>query len=172
MSELGCHLSCCQFFFLSFCLFVFRYLCHFCLFFTPPTGGVESTSGNSVCHSAIASIFPIYGLQIIPESCQTLHIIHHWKEDDISHDDDNDKDTRKYKDNDKDKDKMLKRPITCYIFKKQGAQGFQICDAYNDKDIDQDKEKEKDKHKHKEKQKQKHKHKDKSAKKTQHMLYF
>ena len=50
----------------------------------------------------------------------------HWKEDDISDDNDNDKDTHKdkYKDKDEDndKDKMLKRPFTCYIFKKQGGQ--------------------------------------------------
>ena len=47
-------------------------------------------------------------------------------------DKDNDKDTHKDKykdkgeDNDKDKDKMPKRPITCYISKKQGVQGYQI----------------------------------------------
>ena len=32
----------------------------------------------------------------------------------------------KDKDEDNDKDKMLKRPITCYIFEKQGVQGYQI----------------------------------------------
>merc|ERR1712179_182061 len=82
----------------------------------------------SVCPYVIASIFPIYGLQIIPESCQTPHIIHHWKEDDISDDNDNDKDTHKdkYEDKDKDKDKMLKRPIKCYIFEEQGVRGYQI----------------------------------------------
>ena len=41
-------------------------------------------------------------------------------EDDISDDNDKDKDTHKDKNEDKDedhsKDKMLKRPITCYIF--------------------------------------------------------
>ena len=81
-----------------------------------------------VCLSVIASIFPIYGLQIIPESYQTPHTIHHWKEDDISDDNDNDKDTQKdkYEDKDKDKYKMPKRPITCYIFEKQGVQGYQI----------------------------------------------
>ena len=45
-------------------------------------------------------------------------------------DNDNDKDTHKdkYKDKDKDndKDKVLKRPITCYVFEKQGVQGYQI----------------------------------------------
>ena len=34
--------------------------------------------------------------------------------------------TDKYEDKDKDKYKMLKRPITCYIFEKQGVQGYQI----------------------------------------------
>ena len=58
--------------------------------------------------------------------------MHHWKEDDISDYNDNDKDAHKdkYKDKDEDKDndkdKMLKRPFTCYIFKKQGVQGYQI----------------------------------------------
>ena len=81
----------------------------------------------SVCLSVITSTFSIKTLQIIPESRQTPHIIHHWKEEDISHDDDNDKDTHidKYKDkdedNDKDKDKMLKRPITCYNFRQAGS---------------------------------------------------
>ena len=45
-------------------------------------------------------------------------------------DNENDKDTHKdkYKDKDKDndKDKVLKRPITCYVFEKQGVQGYQI----------------------------------------------
>ena len=43
-------------------------------------------------------------------------------------DNDNDKHTHKDKDKDedKDKDKVLKRPITCYIFEKQGVQGYQI----------------------------------------------
>ena len=38
------------------------------------------------------------------------------------------KDKYKDKDEDKDndKDKVLKRPITCYIFKKLGVQGYQI----------------------------------------------
>ena len=38
------------------------------------------------------------------------------------------KDKDKHKDNDKDndKDKVLIRPITCYIFEKQGVQGYQI----------------------------------------------
>ena len=48
----------------------------------------------------------------------------------ISDDNDNDKDTHKdkYKDEDKDndKDKIPKRPFICYIFKKQGVQGYQI----------------------------------------------
>ena len=48
--------------------------------------------------------------------------MHHWKEYDISDDNDSDKDTHKdkYKDKDEDNDndKMLKRPIICYIFKK------------------------------------------------------
>ena len=71
----------------------------------------------------ITSTFPIWCLQFIPESCQTPHIIHHWKEDNISDDKDNDKDTHKdkYEDKDKDKYKMLTRPITCYIFEKQGV---------------------------------------------------
>ena len=32
----------------------------------------------SVCLYVITSTFPFYGLQIIPESCQTPHIIYHW----------------------------------------------------------------------------------------------
>ena len=50
----------------------------------------------------------------------------------LSYRDDNDndkhthKDKDKDKDEDKDKDKVLKRPITCYIFEKQGVQGYQI----------------------------------------------
>ena len=47
-------------------------------------------------------------LQIIPELCQTPHIIHHWKEYDISDDNDNDKDTHKAKDKYKDKETMKK----------------------------------------------------------------
>ena len=39
---------------------------------------------------------------------------------------DKDKDKDKDKDEDKDKDKVLKRPITCYIFEKLGVQGYQI----------------------------------------------
>ena len=70
----------------------------------------------SVCPYVITSAFP----RIIPESCHTPHIMHHRKEYDIS----NDNDT--HRDYDNDKDKMLIRPITCYIFKKQGAQGYQI----------------------------------------------
>ena len=61
------------------------------------------------------------GLQIILQSCQTPHIIHHWKEDYITDDNDNDKDK------DEENDNVLKRPIIYYIFEKQGAlQGFQI----------------------------------------------
>ena len=45
------------------------------------------------------------GLQIILQSCQTPHIIHHEKEGNISEDNAIDKDT--------EKDKMLKRPIIC-----------------------------------------------------------
>ena len=45
-------------------------------------------------------------------------------------DNDNDKDTHKdkYKDKDGDDDidKVVKRPITCYIFEKQGVQGYQM----------------------------------------------
>ena len=49
------------------------------------TGGVDLTSWHvSVCPKVITSIFPIWGLQIIPESFQTPHIIHHWKVNDIS----------------------------------------------------------------------------------------
>ena len=40
------------------------------------SGGVESTSWNSEFWVWVLS------LQIIPESCETPHIIHHWKEDD------------------------------------------------------------------------------------------
>ena len=60
--------------------------------------------------------------------------MHHWKEDDIRDDNDNDKDTHKdkYKDRDEDnyKDKVLKRPITCYIFEKLGVQGYQILQTF------------------------------------------
>ena len=58
--------------------------------------------------------------------CNISNISNISNQDDIS--DDNDKDTHKdkYEDKDKDKDKMLKRPITCYIFEKQGAQGYKI----------------------------------------------
>ena len=31
-----------------------------------------------------------------------------------------------YKDKDKDKDKVHRRPNICYIFEKQGVQGYQI----------------------------------------------
>ena len=51
-----------------------------------PEGSSLQVEILSVCLSVIASIFPIYGLQIIPESCQTPHIIHNWKEYDISDD--------------------------------------------------------------------------------------
>ena len=101
-------------------------------------------AGSSRISNIITSIFPIYGLQIIPESCQTPHIIHHWKEDDISDDKDNDKD--KYEDKDKDKYKMLKRPITCYIFLKQFKDikydtnsDHKYKDKYKYKDKDKDK---------------------------------
>ena len=36
------------------------------------------------------------------------------------------KDKYRDKDEENDKDKMLKRPITCNIFKKQGVQRYQI----------------------------------------------
>ena len=55
----------------------------------------------------------------------------------LSYRDDNDndkhthKDKDKDKDEDKDKDKVLKRPITCYIFEKQGVQGYQIWHLQN-----------------------------------------
>ena len=62
----------------------------------------------------IASHF--WGLQFIPESCQTPHIINHWKEDDNENDKDTHKD--KYKDENNDKDNVLKRPVICYIFQK------------------------------------------------------
>ena len=43
-------------------------------------------------------------------------------------DKDKDKDTHKdkYEDKDNDKYKMLKRPITCYIFEKHRVQGYQV----------------------------------------------
>ena len=41
-------------------------------------------------------------------------------------DKDKDKDNDKHKDKENDKDKVLKRPITCYVFEKQGVQGYQI----------------------------------------------
>ena len=41
----------------------------------------------------------------------------------------NDKDTHKDKYKDKDKYKMLKRPITWYIFVKQGVKGYQIWNS-------------------------------------------
>ena len=46
-----------------------------------------------------------------------------------------------YKDKDEDnyKDKVLRRPITYYIFEKLGVQGYQIH-AYNDEDNDQEKD--------------------------------
>ena len=61
----------------------------------------------SVCLYFINSTFSIKILQIIPESSQTPHIIHHWREEDFSHDDDNCKDTHKdkYKDKDEDNDR-------------------------------------------------------------------
>ena len=63
-----------------------------------------------VCFYVITSTFPIWRLQIIPKSCQTPHIIHHWKEDDIN--DENDKDTHKdqYKWKTMTKTKCLKDP--------------------------------------------------------------
>ena len=73
-----------------------------------------------VCLYVITSTFPIWGLHIIPESRQTPHVIHNWKEEDISHDYVTDKDTHKdkykdkYEDNDKDKDECLKYPSLGY----------------------------------------------------------
>ena len=89
---------------------------------TPPVRGVESISGNYVCLSVITSTFLIETLQIIPESRQTPHIIHHQKGEDISHD----KDTHKEKYKDNKKDELRKRRIQRYSLKKQGVQGYQI----------------------------------------------
>ena len=61
----------------------------------PERLSLQVESCLSVCPYVITSVFPIWGLQIIPESCQISHIKHHCKEDDISHD--NDKDTQKDK---------------------------------------------------------------------------
>ena len=63
--------------------------------------------------SVITSTFPIWGLQIIPKSCQNPYDTHHWKDNDIS--DNNGKDTQKdkNKNNDNDKDKFAKRPNIC-----------------------------------------------------------
>ena len=75
----------------------------------PLTGDVSSWSWSwKFSLSVIASTFPIKEHQIIAESCQTPHRIHHWKVDDIL---------------DQDKYKRLKKPITCYISEKQGVQG-------------------------------------------------
>ena len=70
----------------------------------------------------IINIFMIWALQ------STYHTSPVWGEHlyssgDVKH---NDKDTHKDKDKDKDndKDKVLKRPITCYVFEKQGVQGY------------------------------------------------
>ena len=66
--------------------------------FTWPFLPEESTSWNlvrvSVCHGFVISNF---------KSRRTPHIIHHWKEDDISDDNDDDKDTHKNKCKYKDK---------------------------------------------------------------------
>ena len=64
-----------------------------------------------------------------------LHIIHTLPEsqghclsfcDDNNNDKDTHKDKYRDKDEDNDKDKVLKSPITCYIFEKLGVQGYQI----------------------------------------------
>ena len=65
-----------------------------------------------VCLYVITSTFPFYGLQIIPESCQIPHIMHHWKESDAN---DAQTDTHKDKDNCKNN-----------IFKNQIVQRYQI----------------------------------------------
>ena len=44
----------------------------------------------------------------------------------LSSDDDNDRDKDLQKDKYKDKDKVLPRPNICFIFHKQGVQGFTI----------------------------------------------
>ena len=59
-----------------------------------PEGSSLQVEILSVCLYVITSTFPFYGLQIIPESCQTPHIIYYWKKDDIT--DDNDSDTQLY----------------------------------------------------------------------------
>ena len=84
---------------------------------TPGLIGIcfHSTRGNSVCLSVhlfvclsvITSTFPIWGLQIIAEPCQTQHITHQWKEDEVRDDNDNYKDT--HKDKDKHRRKLLTR---------------------------------------------------------------
>ena len=55
-----------------------------------PEGSNLQVEILSVSLYVITSTFPIWGLQSILESCQTLHIKHHWKEDDIINDNDND----------------------------------------------------------------------------------
>ena len=111
--------------------------------------------------SVIASIFPIYGLQIIPESCQTPHIIYHWKEDDISDDKDNDKDTQtNTKTKTKTNTKCLKDPSHAILLKSREFKDIRY-NAYNDKYNDQDKDDDKDKDKDKDNDKYNEKYKDK-----------
>ena len=81
----------------------------------------------SGCLSVITSTFPIQGLQIIPESCQTPHIIHRRKEENPTvHADTRKTITKtKTKTQTKTKTKYKKNP-TCAIFlKSTGRKGVE-----------------------------------------------
>ena len=89
---------------------------------TPPTGGVESTSWNSVCLFVCLSVFPssLWRFQYKAFKSSQNHVRPHIlyiigkRRTSAMTSDDNDKDKRK--DKDKDKDKMTKRPNICHIF--------------------------------------------------------
>ena len=94
---------------------------------TPPTGGVESTSWNSVCLFVCLSVCPSSLQHFQSRAFKSLQnhvrpntLCNIGKMFDISDDNDNYKDKHKdkYKDEDNDNEKLLKRPIICYIFKK------------------------------------------------------
>ena len=95
-------------------------------FFTPPTGEVESTSGNSVCLSVITSTFPVWGpsnnRRIMLDTTHYASLEWHQQRQWQRH-------TKRQIQRQRQRQwqiKMLKRPITCYIFKKKGGQGYHL----------------------------------------------
>ena len=110
--------------------YIFTFQGYFCVFSLDPSQPRGRVCQLKICLfvflSAISSTFPICDLQIIPDTCQTPHIIHQQKEDDISSDNYKHRNTHKHKYKDNDKDNVLKTHVICYIFQKQGVRGYQI----------------------------------------------